>query len=179
MLFNDNVNRYNSSAKGVIDAWYKQNMINKTNKLEDTVYCNARNMINQSTNGWNKDGSLTITIQFKNYTLNNDLSCANETDQFAVGNNKAKLTYPVGLLQDEERNNINTLSLVGTEEDYWTFSPSYFEISSAGLRYVYSSGGSAYKYVDYSIGLRPVVSLRPDVVITEGTGSEADPWIVE
>ena len=41
-------------------------------------------------------------MQFKNYNLNNDISCANETDQFAVSNIKAKLTYPIALLSADE-----------------------------------------------------------------------------
>ena len=93
MLSSNDVNRYNSSIKGIIDAWYVQNLSSKTNMLEDTVYCNARNITNYG--GWNPEGGSTTPdfyITFKNFTSNNDLSCANETDQFAVSNNKAKLT---------------------------------------------------------------------------------------
>ena len=51
MLYSDNVNRYNSSIKGITDAWYAQNLSSKTSMLEDTIFCNARNMNNQGTNG--------------------------------------------------------------------------------------------------------------------------------
>ncbi len=69
--------------------------------------------------------------------------CPNETDQFAVGNNKAKLTYPVALLTDEERYNINTSSLVASGNDWWSISPSFFYDYSARLRNVGSSGSSS------------------------------------
>ena len=45
MLFDNDVNRHNSSIKGVVDSWYAQNLFDKTNYLEDAVYCNARNIV--------------------------------------------------------------------------------------------------------------------------------------
>jgi len=188
MLYNNNVNRYNSLIKGIIDAWYAQNLSSKTNMLEDTVYCNARNMTNQATNGWNKDGSLTTTMQFKNYNLNNDLSCINETDQFAVSNNKAKLTYPVSLATHEElysltNNNLSTYCDVLTKTNvyWWGLSPNYFNISDARVRIVSSTGlvNDFYVDVNYSNGVRLVVTLKNGITFSRGTGSETDPWVVE
>ena len=177
MLYNDNVNRYNSSIKGIIDAWYKQNMLSKTNMLEDTVYCNARNMTNQSTNSWNKDGNLSAYMYFKNQTLNNDLSCINVTDQFAVSNNKAKLTYPVSLINNEEWYNIGNNSLRQTGDYYWGLSPDFFD-SNAKVRNVYTVGSLGFNLVNISYGSRPAVSLSTGTIISSGTGSEADPWVV-
>ena len=179
MLYNDNVNTYNSSIKGIVDSWYAQNLSSKTNMLEDTVYCNARNMTNQSTNGWNKDGSLTTTMQFKNYSSTTNLACPNETDQFAVGNSKAKLTYPVALLEDEERNNINTSSLMATGAYWLGLSPSYFDGVFAVVRRVDAVGGSSDGGVNNADGLRFVVSLNSGTVITGGDGSETNPWIIQ
>ena len=147
--------------------------------LEDTVYCNVRNMTNQSTNGWNKDGSLTTTMQFKNYSSTTNLVCPNETDQFAVSNNKAKLTYPVSLINNEEWYNIGTSSLRQTGASYWGLSPSYFNNDNAVVRYVYSTGVvSVINNVSRTIGVRLAVSLSTGAVITEGSGSETDPWVI-
>ena len=188
MLYNDNVNRYNSLIKGIIDAWYAQNLSSKTNMLEDTVYCNARYITNQATNGWNKNGSLTTTMQFKNYNLNNDLSCINETDQFAVSNNKAKLTYPVSLATHEElysltNNNLSTYCDVLTKTNvyWWGLSPNYFNISDARVRIVSSTGlvNDFNVDVNYSNGVRLVVTLKNGITFSRGTGSETDPWVVE
>ena len=179
MLYNNDVNRYNSSIKGIIDAWYAQNLSSKTNMLEDTVYCNARNMTNQSTNGWNKDGSLTTTMQFKNYSSTTSLACPNETDQFAIGNSKAKLTYPVALLEDEERYNINTFSLMATGAYWWGLSPHHFYSTHASVRLVYPGGSSSHDYVNRANGLRFVVSLSTGSVISSGDGSETNPWVIE
>jgi len=186
MLYNDNVNRYNSSIKGIIDSWYAQNLATKTSMLEDAVYCNARNMDDSSTNGWDKDGNLNMFMIFKNSNDIKDLSCANKTDQFAVSNNKAKLTYPVGLATHEElytltHNNSNiNFDLTKTGDWWWGISPVSFTGNSAFFRVVFTSGivySSA--TVNNAYGSRPAVSLKNGVVITDGTGSEAEPWIIE
>ena len=187
MLYADDVNKYNSSIKGIIDAWYRENLLSKTNMLEDTVYCNARNMTNQSTNGWNKDGSLSTSMFFKNYTSNNDLSCTNVTDQFAISNNKAKLAYPVGLATHEElytltNNNSSSFydALTKTNSSWWTLSPHSFSSPFADVHCVDTDGvleGSS--AVFGSFGVRPVVTLSTGAVVTDGEGTESDPWIVE
>jgi hypothetical protein len=134
-------------------------------------------MTNQSTNGWNKDGSLTTTMQFKNYSSTTNLACPNETDQFAVSNNKAKLTYPVSLINNEEWYNIGTSSLRKTSAYYWDLSPYYFNDSNASVRNV-NSDGSLNSGVFSSYGSRPAVSLNSGAVISSGDGSEESPWVV-
>ena len=179
MLSNNDVNRYNSSIKGIIDSWYAQNLSNKKNMLEDTVYCNARNITNYG--GWNPDGGSTTSgysLQFKNYSQTTNLACSNVTDQFAVSNNKAKLTYPVGLLQDEERYNINTGSLMATGSNWWGLSPNSFISNGANVRSVYTDGSDSYRSVSNAYGARPVVSLSSGTVISSGTGAEDDPFII-
>ena len=179
MLYNDNVNKYNSSIKGIIDAWYAQNLSSKTNMLEDTVYCNARNMINQSTNGWNKDGSITTEIQFKNYNLLNDLSCPNITDQFAVGNNKAKLTYPLAILGKEEALVSNIFLVLPNRVRFWNLSPYSFSVDGSKVNYV-DNNNRYDNYRTYSpFGLRPVISLKKENIITKGEGSVTNPWVID
>ena len=181
MLSNNDVNRYNSSIKGIVDAWYAQNLSGYTNMLEDAVYCNARNIT--FLGGWNPEGGSTASgciLEFKNYNgQTTNLACSNVTDQFAVSNNKAKLTYPVGLLQDEERYNINTSSLMVTGAHYWGLSSGYFGTNSAGVRGVHDGGGGLSYNVNDVVGARPVVSLSSGTVISSGSGSEESPWVVE
>ena len=103
MLYADDVNKTDSTMKTYIDSWYKDKMTSYTDKLEDTVFCNDRTIINQLANGWNPNGvSVSNYLYFKNYNTNYSLACTNETDKFSVSNSKAKLTYPVGLLSAPE-----------------------------------------------------------------------------
>ena len=180
MLSSNDVNKYNSSIKALIDSWYIHNLSEYTQYLEDTVYCNARNITDLA--GFNPNGGDTVQtqVQFKNATPNSDLSCLNETDQFAVSNNKAKLTYPIALISSEEWNNIGSDTLRRTGMWYYTLSPmeSYYSgytMFAAILEEGYWGDDNAYP----TMGVRPAISLNNDVKIASGSGSEADPWVVE
>ena len=142
-----------------------------TNDIEDTVYCNSRTIIDPE--NWPISGN----IKFKNYNETTDLSCTNITDQFAVSNNKAKLTYPIAMLTDEERANINTPSLLRDNSSWWTMSPN-FSLSSA-IKRVSTNGEISYDYPGNGSGVRVVISLSSNNIISSGTGTETDPWIVD
>ena len=191
MLDGNNVNENNSAIKAAIDTWYQNNMIDYTNKLEDTTFCNNRSIINYG--GWNPGGSTSVRnyLIFKSYT-NSDLSCANITDRFSMSNTNARLTYPVGLMTASEAELLNNEILRKTGEYYWLGSPSYLVNGSA---YVYvdgavscavnSTGGinksgstTSHNLVNNSNGVRPAVSLAPDTIVSSGDGSINNPYII-
>jgi len=180
MLTIDDVNKYNSSAKGIIDAWFKHNLLNKMNSLDDAVYCNDRSVIDYG--GWNENqiilGSSHI-MSFKNSDRITSLSCSNITDQFAVSNNKAKLAYPVALLEQEELYNMNYSTLLGVNSFYWLLSPADFQIADTCLRTMTFDNTTSNYPASASFGIRPVVSLIYKSYISSGTGSENNPWIIE
>ena len=180
MLYNDNVNQTNSDIKTTIDNWYASNMTSYTNYLEDTIFCNDRSQSNQSSNGWNPNGgSVSTYMYFKNYSSNSDLSCTNTTDKFSISNNKAKLTYPVGLLTYPETYLLNNSNLRKTGQYYWLGSPFIFYDLGASGRRVGPSGYNSNNYVDDPSGVRPAVSLTPGTEYTSGSGSMSDPYVVE
>ena len=185
MLYADDVNKTDSTMKVYIDTWYKDKMTSYTNKLEDTVFCNDRTMINQSANGWNPNGGSTSTyLNFKNFNTNHSLACTNETDRFSMSNSKARLNYPVGLLSAPEvwlayRGASSSTYYLKTGNIYWLASPGQFSHS-----YVYSNGvfttGNVYDgVVDDAGGVRPSVSLKPGTEYTLGDGSYTNPFVVE
>ena len=184
MLYNDNVNRYSSSIKGKIDAWYNQNLSDKTTMLEDVVYCNSRNIADLG--AWDKNKYLRSYLLFKNHNLNNtDLSCTNITDQFAVKNNKAKLTYPVALASLEElynltnNNNLYYSVLTKTNNMWWSLSPTNFRDYNAIMSRVNSDGSLSGSYLSNIASVRPMISLNSEAIITSGNGSTINPWIIE
>ena len=185
MFMNDNLNKYNSSIKGIIDAWYKQNLIEYESKIEDTVYCNNRKI--KSLGNWRIDKDLDdmfYEIIFAGDYLGDNLTCPNITDSFAVSNNKAKLRYPVALITNEEWENINSIDLRRTGSAYWNLTPRRFGMYNAENRYIYGEGFTSINYSDLvgvnsNGGIRPAISLAYDSLIISGTGSEDDPWIVK
>lgn len=178
MLSVDNVNQTNSTIKTAIDNWYASNLTSYTSKLEDTIFCNDRSISNLG--GWNPNGGSTSTsLEFKNDSTNNDLSCTNTTDKFSLANSKAQLTYPVALLTYPEIILLNNNNIRKTGQYYWLASPSYFYSINASERGVYTMGNESTSYVAYTIGVRPAVSLTPGTIYASGSGSKSDPYVVE
>ena len=205
-MLNNSSNTNNSVAKTAVDAWYQANMTNYTSQLEDTVFCNDRSY-DVSGTGYDKDATNIENIEddnginglifnaarrlFSIFTTNTTptLVCQNVNDKFTVSSNKGNgaLTYPVGLITADEiiyagavgNHSSNTSFYLYNYNGYsnWALSPyvidgffaSEFEFSS----YVYYS--SVYYSDD---GLRPVVSLKPGIKITGGSGTSTDPFVI-
>ena len=179
MLSSDDVNKTNSTIKDAIDTWYTNNMTGYTEYLEDAVFCNDRSISNH--NGWNPNGgSISSYLLFKNFNVtNNDLYCTNITDRFSVGNEKAKLTYKVGLMSAPEMNLLGNNSIRKTGQWYWLSSPYHFNSTTTAARYVYTDGNIDNSYGDIAVGgVRPSISIAPTVEYLSGTGSKTDPYII-
>ena len=186
MLYADNVNQTNSTIKDTIDTWYANNMTSYTKYLEDTVFCNDRSISDYG--GWNpNDGDiLSYDLLFRNFNDTNDLYCTNITDRFSVGNEKARLTYKVGLISAPEMNLLGNDSIRKTGQNYWLASPIYFSFYY-GSSFSYSTYASAvdssgFKRSDRALSMqvvRPAVSLKPNTEYSSGTGSTTDPYVID
>ena len=179
MLYDDNVNSTNSDIKTFVDTWYENNMTDYTYLLEDNVYCNDRSLANYEDSGWNPNGgSYSVDLYFRNYGDDVDLSCPNITDQFSTSNNKAKLTYPVGLMSFPEQK-WATSRLKFTDGRIWTMSPYRYYHSNNGTRYI---GTFSSNYMYFLLGqeyyVRPVISVSYDVMYESGTGTYTNPFII-
>ena len=189
-------NTKDSTIKGKIDSWYATNIQNKQDSngvsyasyLSDEVFCNDRTF----TSG---DGfSISKTTIFSPYyrVLNQkqpSLSCSQDSDKFTVSPEKGngKLTYPVGLITVDEAAfaggvylSANPEYYLYTGQTYWTMSPSYFASSNAFAHawYVASAGYLNTYWVASSYGVRPVVNLSADILITGGDGTKVNPYMV-
>ena len=175
------VNKYNSAIKGVIDSWYENNIGALANYLDNNaVYCNDRTI--SSYGGWSKTGSTTsnYNLRFKYNSWSSKtsatLTCANITDRFSTTNEKALLTYPIGLLSKEEQTMMNS-GFAGTGQQWWLGSPSEFYIGAV-VGNTLISGYDTDKSVNYSYGVRPAIVLKPGIEISEGNGTYNSPYIV-
>ena len=175
MLNVDSVNQINSEIKTGVDSWYRHYMTNYTNYLEDTIFCNKRDV--RSKASWNPNGGNMTTFMTFNY-IGNDLSCLNTTDKFSVSNNKAQLTYPVGLLSYAESYLLENSILRSSPKEYWIISPVRFGSTAYGYS-IYEQGGYRSSGIANSYGVRPVISLRPGIEYISGNGSMADPYVVD
>ena len=183
MLYADDVNKNDSIIKAYIDSWYESNIKDKYDKkLEDTVFCNDRKILNL--NGWNPNGGDTTEyLYFKNFGASNQsLVCANETDGFSMSNPKAKLSYPIGLLSVPEL----VLSGYSNAEGHyfnnslnvWLASPL---IGGSYVNYVFVTNVGGFMGLDGngSAGVRPSVSIKPGTSFSSGDGSYTSPFVIE
>ena len=188
-----------SNAKYFLDTWYETNIVGKTDSngslltsyIVDGSFCNDRSFY--SGNGY----SLVPTTFYSGYKrLVSDanksatLKCSNASDKFSTtaSRGNAKLKYPVALITADE------VALAGGKagmknQDYylrtngyfWTMTPLYFNASYA-YAYVFSvyfSGElNALSYVTLSFGVRAVINLRSDVLISQGEGTTDNPYFL-
>lgn len=189
-------NTTDSTIKGKIDSWYKTNILNKTDSsgnyysqyLSDNSFCNDRSLISGS--GYLLAPTTTYGAYNRLYTKKSPtLKCSQSSDKFSVtaAKGNASLTYPVGLITADEAamagglySAVNTQYYLYTGQTYWTLSPSRFYSWNAYARawLVYSTGYLFNAWVAYSCGVRPVVNLSADVLISGGDGTAINPYVV-
>lgn len=208
------LNSIDSKAKEKVEGWFKTNLTNEVDGsktdyrgyIEDTIYCNDRSYKTVgdtgtfALSGWNPNGTsitgylyLGANARFNNGYYNTvnvpSTLCPNKTDQFKVSNRKAKLNYPVGLIEVDEvimagaRGNgsgNNTSYYLYTGDDYWSISNSgfYNDINYSFL--VNNEGSVSRDGVATSSGLRPVISLKLGVQFESvGDGTPTNPYVVK
>ena len=200
-------NTNDSTIKGVIDTWYKNNMTSYTSQLEDTVWCNDRSIVTDLVNsnggnyssyttlGYGKNATLYGSAARVGYNVSNPtptLKCAQDNDKFTVNasNGNGALTYPVGLITADEMayaggkyysssSDVNSSFYLYTGQYYWALSPYDFTSSTAREFDLRSGGGLTTRTVGVSsYGVRPSVSLQPGIAMTGGSGTSANPFIV-
>ena len=195
-------NNTDSTIKGILDSWYKTNIVDKghSDKVStEAGFCNDRKTqsgvisgygttgYGTNATGYAPAGRLMSNGRYKSSQAPS-LKCSQiGNDMFTVsGSSKGnhKLTYPIGLITSDEvvlaggfGGSSNSSYYLHTGQDYWTMSPHCFNGSWANVFNV-NSGGNLYgNLVSYSFGVRPVINLKADVRI-EGEGTATQPYQV-
>ena len=194
---NNRLNTNDSTIKTYVDNWYKNNLTAYTKYLSnDAVYCNDRNLASGQT--YSTTSSFNYAPYERIYTNKQPTyNCTNMSDAFSVNNTSAKLNYPVGLMSIDELSyaggqagkslttpyawyytNANGESITGIAPS-WALSP-YRWLGSSSI--VWRVNGSDFPgrlvdgYVEYSMAVRPSVSLSSCNLISRGDGSPENPY---
>ena len=186
-LLSAQTNTTDSPIKTKLDSWYKTNMTNYISYLADETFCNDRSIA--SGDGYKLDSY----TQYGAYDrLANkrtpSLKCSQENDKFKVSSTSAKLDYPIGLIQADEvslaggvYNTTNMNYYLYNSGYFWTLSPSDFASdSSVAHAWRVASSGTLrpWNSVAGSPGVRPVINLKADTLITKGDGSSLNPFTI-
>ncbi len=181
MLSAENVNKTDSNIKLEVEAWYAANLINYNSYLEDTIYCNDRSIL--SYGGWDPNGgNVKDRLNFKNATSTKNLNCISNINRFSIKNEMAKLNYPIGLPTNAEMGLLINNNIIKTNQNYWTGTPFAYMETASYNRIVRTSGTIGIQdalTVSSNIGVRPVVSLKPEIEYTDGDGSKNNPYVID
>ena len=199
-LASNRLNTNDSTAKAVIDTWYENNLSNYTRYLSTTaVYCNDRSI----GSGTYNTGS--TNFYFGSYArLNTNKTptydCTTQGDAFSGSNSSAKLKYPIALMTADEvayaggvmyTNNASAwfyLNSAGSSimgSTYWMLlSPYRWSGDETSARSMVV-GGSNYPgilddgFVHGVRRIRPVISLKGNLIWKSGDGTSSNPYEVE
>ena len=156
-------NTNNSTIKGVIDLWYKNNLSSYSSYIADEIYCNDREVVtgtfgaagifNGNGTGTNHTAYASLKRNFIDH--NPTLKCTNNNDKFTVSNSlgNGALTYPIGLITTDEvvmgggnAYNFNTSSYI-KNDSYYLFPKNggywYWTMTADSLIANDSAGGDA------------------------------------
>ena len=167
-----------STIKGILDTWYSNNLASYDSKIASggsAGFCNDRNT--RSGDSWVSSGT---TFYYAAYERR-----SNRTPSYECSNINDLYTTKIGLITADEvmyAGAAGTTSNYGyylyTGNVYWSLSP--FIAASSGVASVFhvsSYGQLLSNDVDYTRGVRPVISLTTNNTIT-GSGTISDPYIV-
>ncbi len=184
-----------------LETWYKNNLSSYTDKLADVIWCNDKSTQNH------EGGYGTVTTYYNAISkINNsnlNLICPDDNNggklsKFTVNdivNGNGNLTYKLGLLTEEETlyagfnhsaNPSNSYLRKNATTYYWLLlSPYQFVTISQGpeaqLLHVTGNGDWLIGSTWVSSGLntiRPVLALISTTVVSSGTGTSEDPYVV-
>ena len=196
----DRSNTNNSTIKGVIDTWYKNNLNTNYGKYISTtaVYCNDRS---NPAGGYNTGNTSFYYGAYTRLKTNKTLSydCATTEDKFTADSStgNGKLTYPIALMTADEVSFAG--GLYGTNAPTWYYynsangsstgltwwrllSPGNWDGSYAYVFRVYGSSNPGYllnNNVNSANGVRPAVSLKSCIKYSTGNGSASDPYTIK
>ena len=197
-LTNDN----SSNIKATLDSWYATNIVGKsdsegnllTNYIVDGTFCNDRSFASSNTgNGYSLVPTTLYSAYKRLYSDANKtatLKCSQASDRFSTTTSRGNgdLTYPVALITADEvalaggREGLkNEDYYLRTNNYYFTMTPSNFNAANARayVYYVYPTGElNRWGYVSNSFGVRAVINLRSDVLISKGDGTTQNPFIL-
>ena len=185
-----------STIKTVVDNWYKTNISGKGYGfyIADVIYCNDRQVASNSgeysgfgTLGYGKNNTIYAPhsrVRDTSFHWLNiqeiKMTCSQKNDAFTVNDtNKGNgdLTYPVGLITMDEAIASVAQGYLHSGQQFWSMTPMSFD-NYVFVWNVKAGNGFGIDGAEVSLGVRPVLSLKPSVELT-GNGTMTDPWVVQ
>ena len=191
---NTHANTNKSAIFTYLETWYANNIVTLANKIEDTVWCNDKSIITDTTfNPWNPTEPATGLGYIENKTYYGSAKRLLSPKNWAGGtgptlrcdNDLSKITSKIGLLTADEivfagyaANLANASSyLQENSTNSWSLTPLVFDGVYPYIWNIDYIGFGASATLNYS-SVRPAISLIHNITISDGTGTSEDPYIV-
>ena len=196
-------NELSSNVKVQVENWYNTNIVGKndessnliTDYIVDGTFCNDRSTPNETyASGYSLSANTYYGAHVRLTASDKvaSLKCSSDMmDKFSYTSSKGNglLDYPVALITADEVAFAGGLTGVKNENFYlknaayyWTMTPSnfYSSYAQANVSCVYPDGMlNIWGVVAYSLGVRPVINLRSDVLISSGDGTIDNPFTLK
>ena len=166
-----------------------------SNYIVDGTFCNDRSFASSNTgNGYSLVPTTLYSAYKRLYSDANKtatLKCSQASDRFSTTSSRGNgdLTYAVALVTADEvalaggREGLkNEEYYLRTNNYHFTMTPSRFNAAYAyALVYNLLPAGELdlWSRVTDSFGVRPVINLRSDVLISQGDGTSENPFILQ
>ena len=189
-------NVVDSNIKVVLETWYEENILDLSQYISDTLFCNDRSFENNNpylgygNNGALYDGRGRFRGTKKGQPI---LTCPQKNDAFTVddttyGNGASK--YPIGFLtRDEsiiagsggESAGNNTKYYMYKGFDYWSMTPDSQNSGKSNIILTAQNSYPNYRYANYQgIHLVPVINLTPEYFMSlKGNGTIGNEYRLE
>ena len=181
-----------------LETWYNNNISDYADAIADTVWCNDKTIVKDTTYNPSSYGGNATGLGFGiNKTwygaaqrlLSTSGSAGGTGPSLKCNGDLSKINSKVGLITADELafagyayglENSTTYLQENATDTYWcSLSPGLFNGSYALVWYIIgSSGDFAHVYVFYTSGVRPSISLKSTTNVT-GNGTSEDPYVVE
>ena len=179
-----------------LETWYTSNLALYENVIDDTVWCNDKTNVTDTSYNPFGDSDVNGSGYARNYTYYGATQRLVSTSGRAGGTGPSlrcngelsKINSKVGLITADELafagyaygiNNTTTfLHENATDTWWWSLSPSSFLGGIANVWRVLGGSGDYGGIVNGAYGLRPSISLRSTTSVT-GNGTSENPYIVK
>ena len=191
--YSNNLNAYTSALESNADYCSDRSVYSGQNKLQPESlsipqYTTDSNRYNFGAKARYSMQSASLTCGKGSY--DGIVVDRSKVDVYSVvgdpdGNNRLK--YPISLLTADEARLAGPTGSIGNSYlkpgggnvgNFWLLSPSYIYYGTVYIHMISWDGRLVEDLVNFSRGVRPVISLKPGITATSGSGTATDPWII-
>ena len=189
-------NTNNSTILTNLETWYTNNLKTYADAIADTVWCNDKTNVTDTTfnpNGYSNVNGLGYAKNVTYYgatqrLLSSSGSAGGTGPSLKCNGELSKIKSKIGLITADEIAFSGSIAFTYNRSTYlqentganwwWSLSPNYFFGGGASVWNVVSGYLNGIDFVNYDRGVRPAISLVSDIEISGGSGTSEDPYVV-